>query len=201
MKKTVFFGMLVILLAFGFLGCDNDNINGNGDDHDNDHVATTFTVTFDTDGGTLTQDSVSVISGNSIGNLPAQPSKGLWIFDGWFTEKNSLGMELKLDTIISGNITVYAKWISIFEGTWIQTSGDPGNLIIIFTGSRYLVKTETVNLKQCSIDYTETTLTETVLDNFGNNEFPVGTITVLNYTLVDGVFGNLDNGQVFKKAE
>jgi predicted small secreted protein len=31
MKKTVFLGLLVVLLAFGSIGCDTGNGNGNGD--------------------------------------------------------------------------------------------------------------------------------------------------------------------------
>ena len=30
MKKTVFFGLLVIVLVFGFIGCDNGTTSGNG---------------------------------------------------------------------------------------------------------------------------------------------------------------------------
>ena len=35
MKKTVVIGLLVIVLAFGFIGCDDGNDNGNGNDNSN----------------------------------------------------------------------------------------------------------------------------------------------------------------------
>jgi uncharacterized membrane protein len=54
-------------------------------------------------------------------------------------------------------------------------------------------------MKRCSFVYTDTTWTEKVLDNFGNNSFSIGDITVVNYTLMDNVLTITDMGQVFNK--
>jgi len=63
MKKTVFFGLLVILLVFGFLGCDT---NGNNNGNDNPFLGTWIQ---DGSGGAVkvvVNDSAWVASDNNI---------------------------------------------------------------------------------------------------------------------------------------
>ena len=192
MKKTVFYGLLVILLAFSFISCgdDNGNQNQNGTDE--------FTVTFNTDGGSTAPNPIKVEDGKSIGNLPQIPTKGLWVFNGWYTEKNGAGSEFNSNTIVTGNITVYAKWISIFEGTWDETSSE---IQLIFTGDTYMVKFNSANMKKCSFTYTETTMTETVLEVFGDDGMNIGDETTVEYTLIGNILTVSTMGQVFNKVE
>jgi uncharacterized repeat protein (TIGR02543 family) len=182
--------MVTTLLGVVFSGCNN-GMNGN---------TTQYTVTFDTDGGSVAPNTVKVDDGKSIGTLPTAPTKSLRKFDGWFTEKNGGGTEFKSDTLVTKDITVYAKWLSLFEGTWSQVSGPPGGLQIICTGDEYLLKQNSSNMKRCRFVYTDTTWTETILDNFGNSSFSIGGITVVNYTLVDNVLTITDMNQVFNKV-
>jgi len=81
MKKSAIFCLLVILLAFDFIGCDNGT--------------TTYTVTFDLDGGNINGDISSVIrtvkAGETILNLP-NPQKENYNFGGWYTKKMVLAM-------------------------------------------------------------------------------------------------------------
>jgi len=112
MKKSVIFGLLIMLFTFGFSTCDNDN----SDDDE-------FTVTFDLDGGNISGDTASVEitvkSGETVSSLP-NPQKVNNSFDGWFTEKNGVGNEFKTSTEVTSNLTVYAKWtiINPYAGTW-----------------------------------------------------------------------------------
>ena len=68
---------------------------------------------------------------------------------------------------------------------------------IIITGSTYLVKLDGINLKRCSFTYTDTTMTETVIENFGSNMFPIGQVTIVTYTLVNNVLTIPTMGQIF----
>ena len=44
------------------------------------------TVTFDPQGGTVSQNTVTVVPGNTYGTLP-NPSMSGYTFDGWYTSK------------------------------------------------------------------------------------------------------------------
>jgi uncharacterized repeat protein (TIGR02543 family) len=114
MRKTVFFGLLVILPAFSFIGCDDGNGNKNGDAE--------FIVTFDLDGGSINGNTayveIKVKSGENIATLP-NPQKGTDTFGGWFTQKNGVGNQFTSSTVVTSNITVYAKWTQNAQKTII----------------------------------------------------------------------------------
>lgn len=54
----------------------------------------------------------SISAGTSIGtiNWPANPVKSGYTFDGWYTGENGIGNMFTSETIVTGNLTVYAKW-------------------------------------------------------------------------------------------
>jgi len=104
MKKNVIFGLFVILLVFGFTGCDDGNENNE------------FTVTFNLDGGNINGNinsiNITVKSGETVTNFPIDPVKvNNDTFGGWYMEKNGLGNEFTLTTKVTSNITVYADWL------------------------------------------------------------------------------------------
>jgi uncharacterized repeat protein (TIGR02543 family) len=71
-------------------------------------VLDTFTVSFNTDGGTAIA-SVNVIEGNTL-TRPADPVKDDFIFDGWFEDEAlSDAWNFASDTL-SRDLTLYAKW-------------------------------------------------------------------------------------------
>ena len=114
-NKTVFFGLLAIVLVFGFIGCDDGNGNSNDE----------FTVTFDLDGGNIGGNTnsvpIKVKSGETIASLP-NPQKGTDVFGGWFTQKNGAGTSFTSSTKVTANLTVYAKWTPAnnpFAGEWL----------------------------------------------------------------------------------
>ena len=66
-----------------------------------------FTVTFIVDGTTYA--TKSVIDGDAIGtNMPADPTIEHTAFLGWYTEENGAGTKVDADTVITGDLTVYA---------------------------------------------------------------------------------------------
>ena len=193
MKKTALYGLLVMLLAFSFIGCDTDNGNSNGNDE--------FTVSFNTDGGSTAPNSVKIEDGKNIGTLPQTPTNGLWIFDGWYTGKNGSGSKLTSDTIITGNVTFYAKWISIFEGTWkLDGKVNGEDYFMIFTGNIMHIKNGDIDWQKSNFDYSSTKISATVIEVFeGIDGFTIGQEMEVEYTLISNVLCLPEQSQEFNK--
>ena len=77
-----------------------------------------YTVTFDSQGATTDASPVekSVSSPNTkLSSMPSDPIKTGFIFDGWYTQPEGQGNQFTIDTVVEGNITIYAKWIALFS--------------------------------------------------------------------------------------
>lgn len=72
------------------------------------HLGTTCSITFNPNGGTVTETTRTAEIGISIGELPI-PIRGGYRFDGWFTLAEG-GDEISESTIATGNITYFAHW-------------------------------------------------------------------------------------------
>jgi uncharacterized repeat protein (TIGR02543 family) len=73
-----------------------------------------YTVTFNADGGNPATQSRTVNSGGSTGSaMPADPSRAHYTFGGWYTAPDGGGTAFTASTVVSGNMTVYAKWTII----------------------------------------------------------------------------------------
>ena len=67
-----------------------------------------YTVTFETDGGTQIEP-VDVDKGSSLGaDMPANPTKQGYNFIGWYNQ--GFTVEYDENTVINSNMTFYAKW-------------------------------------------------------------------------------------------
>ena len=66
------------------------------------------TITFNPNGGTVSETSRTIISGNAIGSLPT-PSRVDYKFLGWYTDPVD-GIKIESDTIIDSDVTYYAHW-------------------------------------------------------------------------------------------
>jgi uncharacterized repeat protein (TIGR02543 family) len=90
-----------------------------------------FTVTFDADGGSQATQTKTVNSGASVGaeNMPDEPTKSGYVFGGWYTAMNGRGSTFTAATAVTGDLTVYAKWlplVSVSSQIRLQpTEGDP----------------------------------------------------------------------------
>ncbi len=75
-------------------------------------IAVTYTVTFDSQGGTAVNPTSITITLPSItvGTLPAAPSRTGYNFVGWYTATNGGGTQFTSSTTVNTNIIVYAYW-------------------------------------------------------------------------------------------
>lgn len=92
MKKTILI-VLVVVLLFAFAGCG----------------ATTYKVTFDTDGGSAVETQTVKEGEKAV--RPAEPTKDGFVFDNWYTAKTG-GEIFDFDVAVTGDVTVYARWNS-----------------------------------------------------------------------------------------
>jgi uncharacterized repeat protein (TIGR02543 family) len=86
---------------------------------------TTFTVTFNSDGGTAVSPK-TVNAGGTVDALPTAPTKKDYIFDGWYTLQNGRGDRFTETTTVNDNITVYANWNTAAPTTHIVTFNNDG---------------------------------------------------------------------------
>lgn len=67
-----------------------------------------YKITFEANGGTVSPNYKIIEKGDAIGNLPI-PSKGVYTFDGWYTESSG-GEEISSDYIPNKSMTIYARY-------------------------------------------------------------------------------------------
>ena len=95
----------------------------------------TYTVTFNTNGGTASTASKSVTYGSSYGTLPT-PSRTGYTFDGWYTSASGGSKKDSTSTYSTiGNSTLYAHWTPIsYTVTYYANGGifdaDPGSISV-----------------------------------------------------------------------
>ncbi|MDR1482897.1 MAG: InlB B-repeat-containing protein, partial [Synergistaceae bacterium] len=75
-------------------------------------TAGTFTVTFDSQGGTSVSPTTGVVSGTTI-SKPTDPTQEGYIFDGWYKDV-AYGTKWDFNSdMVTANITLYAKWTQV----------------------------------------------------------------------------------------
>ena len=104
--------MLMVGLAFIFIACEEIN-NTNGQ---------TYTITFETNGGGFVAD-YSYTTGTQF-RLPFPPSKFGSTFDGWFYDIELTQSFDRENPNITGNTTLYAKWILAAYTIYFDTRTD-----------------------------------------------------------------------------
>ena len=86
----------------------------------------TYTVTFDSQGATTVANPTSktVISpATTIGVLPTAPEKTGYTFGGWYTAEEGGGTAFTAETLVTEDITVYAKWNSYSYAVSFDSQG------------------------------------------------------------------------------
>jgi len=101
--SRVLFVLMSVLLIMSFIGCSEEGV-GDG--------STTYTVSYDSQSATTpaTPTSASVLDGETVASLPSAPVKTGYVFGGWFTEVSGGGTEFTTSTVVTADITVYARW-------------------------------------------------------------------------------------------
>jgi uncharacterized repeat protein (TIGR02543 family) len=69
-----------------------------------------YTVTFNANGGTPAMATADTAVGGGTVTLPEAPVMAGYVFGGWYTAQNGGGTVFNDTTVVSSNITVYAKW-------------------------------------------------------------------------------------------
>lgn len=69
-----------------------------------------YTVTFDSQGGTLVNAITNIVENTKIASLPNPPTRNNFEFIGWYTEPNGKGRVFDENTVVNGDMTVYAYW-------------------------------------------------------------------------------------------
>jgi uncharacterized repeat protein (TIGR02543 family) len=86
-----------------------------------------YTVTFNSDGGTtaVPADKTVASPNTTIDSLPTEPAKTGYLFGGWYTLQNGGGSAFDTSSIVSGSLTVYAKWDNYsYTVTFNENGGD-----------------------------------------------------------------------------
>ncbi|WP_138754471.1 InlB B-repeat-containing protein [Paenibacillus sinopodophylli] len=87
--------------------------------------AVTYTVTYDTQGGSAVAAATGVSSGAKIAK-PTDPTRVGHTFEGWYGEASYTTLwSFGMDTV-SGNMTLYAKWTAIPAATYTVTYDTQG---------------------------------------------------------------------------
>jgi uncharacterized repeat protein (TIGR02543 family) len=81
-----------------------------------------FTVTFNADNGDAEAQTLQATAGVGFGVSMPAPTRTDYTFDGWYTAQNGGGSAFTADTIVTRDLTVYAKWI---EGVVYELTKNP----------------------------------------------------------------------------
>ena len=91
---------MALVLSCAFVACNKTDTP--------DAQKKEFTITFDTQGGSEVKP-ITIAEGATI-TLPNNPTKEGYVFAGWYLS-NALVEEFNITKTITGDITLYAKWI------------------------------------------------------------------------------------------
>lgn len=82
------------------------------------YSCTKHTVTFDPNGGTVSETKRTVEVDSAIGELPI-PSKNGYIFDGWYRDVSN-SSKIDANYVPDGKVTLYAKWLKTAKTITIE---------------------------------------------------------------------------------
>lgn len=92
-----------------------------------------YTVTFYTDGGSEVSP-ITVRKGSKI-EQPTSPVKENYSFDGWYTDSDFRNYWMFRSNVVTGNITLYAKWKVAYSLNLSYTSNSDGKSFAVSKGS------------------------------------------------------------------
>jgi uncharacterized repeat protein (TIGR02543 family) len=85
-----------------------------------------YEVAFDAAGGSVQPQFQRVDHGARLdGGLLPTPARSGHTFDGWYTEQDGGGDEFTASTVVTANMTIYARWIPQYMVTFDTDGGDP----------------------------------------------------------------------------
>ena len=136
---------------------------------------TQYTVTFNANGGSVSEGSRQVTAGSTIGTLPT-PTRSGYTFKGWYTSTTG-GTQISASTTINGTVTYYAQWTANQQYYWYVGTTKPTSLSQASTVSSYPAEytfTNPSTTEKCYV-YVLTNAGKTV--NFYDPSFPTQATT------------------------
>ena len=116
--RRVFLFFVALVMAISFMGCPNPSGPPTP-------TATTYAVTFNSNGGSTVASLSGLASGATI-NIPTAPTKSGFTFAGWYKESSlTNAWNFSTDTVTT-NITLYAKWTAVAATTYTVTFNSNG---------------------------------------------------------------------------
>lgn len=135
------------------------------------YLAQTNTVTFNPNGGVVSEESRGIEYGDPVGALPI-PERPGYEFTGWFTsEEEGEGEEITSSTIITGDVTFYAHWI---EHHVAEVNG------VIYSTLQAAIDTAPTNNTETTIKLLENTSEAVTVARNQNIVFNLQTYTLSN---------------------
>lgn len=107
-------GVLKVTAVFKKNADKDTGLGGGGGD-----VVTTYTVAFDTDGGSQIE-SIRVHRGNKVA-VPAAPEKEGFTFGGWYTDEECI-KKYDFSNQVYSSFTLYAKWLGESESLFADVA-------------------------------------------------------------------------------
>ncbi len=102
-------------------------------------VAQAYTVTFDNQGADILSDPTFIVVSSpatTVGQLPVAPVRNGFSFAGWFTQPGGLGEPFLADTPVTGDTTVYAKWVGVPRTvTFVSNGGSAVEPVTVENGA------------------------------------------------------------------
>lgn len=109
-----------------------------------------YTVSFNANGGTVSESTRTVTFGTELGTLPT-PKRDYYTFQGWYTEAvNGTKVNTSTNFTEAKNVTLYAHWTQNPVSDWVLASKMPSGAEIIDEKWTY-TKTETTTSTSASL--------------------------------------------------
>jgi len=149
------------------------------------NASSSYTVTFNINGGTGTTPTAQTVTSGSSITLPSGNglTKAGYTFDGWNTNANGMGQNYTNTYTPTGNITLYAKWKIYIEPEgstlnekldWIYMNAvEGGNYIVKVTGTQTINGQRYLNSKS-DVSY-KVTITGGATVNFNAKDYDTRT--------------------------
>lgn len=122
-KDSILAGEKYLIVTGEIIGITEDEFNN--------YLKGVFTVNFDTNGGTISENYRTVVYGSALGTLP-EPKRDYYSFDGWFTAAEG-GEKITDNTIFTSteDVTYYAHWIQNPLSEWTKVSEVPSDAQVV----------------------------------------------------------------------
>jgi uncharacterized repeat protein (TIGR02543 family) len=134
-KRVIIFAFISLFWVCCSSPADNTDSgnNNNNDSGDGNGKTITYSIAFDSNGGSSI-DTIDGISYNTNISLPTAPVREGYTFSGWFFDNNTFNNELTASTLITKSAVVYAKWNRIITNVYYYLGWNSNFTGNTFTG-------------------------------------------------------------------